>query len=89
MSGSATLSEEEKLEMLQDAKDIQRGKVFMAVRTKSQKGTLDEYIDFLSQHIELIEFVSSERITTKLRPLKNVQFCSSSRKTRILNAGIH
>jgi len=23
------------------------------------------------------------------RPLKNVQFCSSSRKAKILNAGIH
>jgi len=24
-----------------------------------------------------------------MRPLKNVQFCSSSRKAKILNAGIH
>ena len=65
MSGSEILSKEEKREMLQDAKDVQRGKVFMAARTKSQKGTLDEYIEFLSDNMGLIEFKPSERIAAK------------------------
>jgi len=31
----------------------------------------------------------SENSHPAARPLKNVQFCSSSRKTKILNVGIH
>ncbi|MBC8199219.1 MAG: hypothetical protein H8E80_04125 [Desulfobacteraceae bacterium] len=53
--------------MLQDAKNVQRGKVFMAARTKSQEGSLDEYIDFLSDNMELIEFVPSKRITYQFK----------------------
>jgi hypothetical protein len=67
MSGSATLSKYEKHEMLQDAKNVRRGKVFMAARIKSQEGSLDEYIDFLSDNMELIEFVPSKRITYQFK----------------------
>jgi len=67
MSGSVVLSEEEKGEMLQDARDTERGKGFFAARSKSQEGSIDEYIDFLSENIEWIEFVPSKRITINFK----------------------
>ena len=67
MSGSATLSKYEKHEMLQDAKNVRRGKVFMAARIKSKEGSLDEYINFLSDNMELIEFLPSKRITYQFK----------------------
>lgn len=48
MNGSSVLSEKEKREMLQDAKDLKRGQAFLAARLTSQKGSIDDYIDFLS-----------------------------------------
>jgi len=33
--------------------------------------------------------ITGKKPTYKPRPLKNVQFCSSSRKAKILTAGIH
>lgn len=67
MSGLVVLSEEEKQEMLKDARNIERGKGFFAARLKSQEGSIDEYIDFLSQNIELIDFVPSKQITIKYK----------------------
>ena len=67
MSGSGVLSEEEKQEMLQDAKDLRRKDSFLAARLKSQQGTIDEYIDFLSQNMEWIEFTPSRRVTTHFK----------------------
>jgi len=67
MNGSAVLSEEEKREMLQDARDLERGKAFLATRINSQQGSIDDYIDFVSQHIGLIEFVCSKRVTTSFK----------------------
>jgi len=67
MSGSKTLRDDERREMLEDAKDIHRAKVFMAARIKSQQGSMDEYIDFLSENFELIEFIPTKRITTKYK----------------------
>ena len=64
MNGSARLSEEEKQEMLQDAKDLDRRDSFLAARLKSQEGTIDEYIDFLSQNIGCIEFKPSRNVAT-------------------------
>jgi len=61
------LSDEEKLEMVQDANDVNRGKVFLAARQKSQEGGLDEYIEFLSQNLEIIEFKPSKWITNNFK----------------------
>ena len=51
MNGSAKLSDEEKQEMLQDAKNSDRSKVFHSARIMSQHGSLDDYIAFLSENI--------------------------------------
>jgi len=67
MSGFAVLSEEEKREMLQDAKDLERGKAFLAARMNSQQGSIDDYIEFLSQNMGLVELVCSKRVTTSLK----------------------
>lgn len=67
MSGSKTLSDDEKREMLEDMRDVQRANVFMAARLKSQEGSMDEYIDFLSENIELIKLVPTRWITTKYK----------------------
>ena len=64
MTGSKTLSDDEKREMLEDIKNVQRAHVFMAARLKSQEGSMDEYIDFLSENIEFIELVPTRWITT-------------------------
>jgi len=53
--------------MLKDARDAERGKGFFAARLKSREGSIDEYIDILSQNIELIDFVPSKRIITKYK----------------------
>jgi hypothetical protein len=55
MSGSAILSEAEKAEMLQDATDVSRGRAFEAARRRSHEGSLDDYIEFLSQNMEFVE----------------------------------
>jgi len=52
MSGSIKLSEEEKQEMVLDAKNGNRAKAFHSARILSQKGSLDDYIDFLSENIK-------------------------------------
>jgi hypothetical protein len=67
MNGSARLSEEEKQEMLQDAKDLDRRDSFLAARLKSQEGTIDEYIEFLSQNIACIQFTPSRKVTTDFK----------------------
>ena len=67
MNGSARLSEEEKQEMLQDAKDLDRRDSFLAARLKSQEGTIDDYIEFLSQNMGWIEFIPSRKVTTNFR----------------------
>jgi hypothetical protein len=46
------------------AKDVKRRKAFLKARLKSQEGSIDEHIDFLSQNMELIEFVPSKWVTT-------------------------
>jgi len=63
MSGSIKLSEEERQEMIEDAKNVKRGKVFHSARVLSQKGSLDEYIDFLSENMDSIPFISTKRKT--------------------------
>ena len=63
MSGSEILSNEEEREMIEDARDVNRGKAFEAARLRSQEGSLDEYIDFLSENMKLFELAPSKRIT--------------------------
>jgi len=63
MSGFAVLSEEEKREMIQDAKDPERRKAFLAARMNSQEGSIDDYIEFLSQNMGFVELVCSKRVT--------------------------
>jgi len=53
MSGLSVLTEEEKREMLQDARDPSRKAAFAAAQRLSHEGSLDDYIDFLSENMEL------------------------------------
>ena len=52
MNGSIKLTDEEKLEMIEDARNVSRSRAFQAARMTAQKGSLDDYIDFLSHNIE-------------------------------------
>jgi len=61
------LTDEERLEMIEDARDISRSKAFQAARMTTQKGSLDDYIDFLSQNIEWVKVVPTKRITTNYK----------------------
>jgi hypothetical protein len=63
MSGLKKLTDEEKNEMFEDGKDIMRGMIFQKARMKTQEGDLDDYIDFLSQNMGLIELLPTKRIT--------------------------
>jgi hypothetical protein len=67
MNGSIKLTDEEKLEMIEDARNVSRSRVFQAARMTSQKGNLDDYIDFLSQNIEWVKLVPTKRITTNYK----------------------
>ncbi len=67
MSGSLILSDDEKQEMIEDAKDMQRGNVFNAARVLSQIGSIDDYIDFLSENMDLVQFEPSRRMTRNFK----------------------
>ena len=67
MNGSLKLTDKERLEMIEDARNTSRSKVFQAARMTSQKGSLDDYIDFLSQNIEWVKVVPTKRITTNYK----------------------
>ena len=67
MNGSMKLTDEERLEMIEDARNISRSRVFQAARIISQKGSLDDYIDFLSQNIEWVKVVPTKRISTNYK----------------------
>ena len=54
MSGSKVLTEQEKREMRQDARDPSRKAAFAAAQRLSHEGSLDDYINFLSEHMELV-----------------------------------
>ena len=67
MSGSIKLSDDEKQEMIEDAKDLNRGKLFNVARLLNQRGSLDDYIDFLSENMGLVPFTLSRRITKNFK----------------------
>lgn len=67
MNGSIKLTDEEKLEMIEDARNISRSRAFQAARITTQEGSLDDYIDFLSQNIEWVKVVPTKRITTNYK----------------------
>jgi len=67
MNGSIKLTDEEKFEMIEDAGNISRSRAFQAARMTAQKGSLDDYIDFLSQNIEWVKVVPTKRITTNFK----------------------
>jgi hypothetical protein len=67
MNGSIRLNDSEKKEMMEDAKDKKRGKIFNAARYLSQQGSLDDYIDFLSENMGLARFVPSKKITNNFK----------------------
>lgn len=54
MSGSRILTEEERRQMLDDARDSGRRAAFAAAQQLSHEGGLDDYIDFLSQNMNLV-----------------------------------
>jgi hypothetical protein len=54
MSGSVQLSEQEKAEMLEDARSAERRASFRAARQATQTGTLDDFIDFLSENMPFV-----------------------------------
>jgi hypothetical protein len=67
MNGSTRLSDQEKREMREDAHDVERAKVFRAARVNSQTGSLDAYINFLSENMELFDFVPTRRNTANYK----------------------
>ena len=67
MNGSIKLTDEEKFEMIEDARNVTRSRVFQAARMTSEKGNLDDYIDFLSQNIEWVKVIPTKRITTNYK----------------------
>ena len=67
MNGSKKLSDEEKQEMLKDSKDFERRRAFNAARILSDQGSLDDYIEFLSEHIPFFNVIPTKRITTNFK----------------------
>jgi len=67
MTGSTQITDAEKQEMREDASDSQRKLAFFMAREYSQKGNLDDYIDFLSENMQYLNLSPAPRITTNYK----------------------
>jgi len=67
MTGSIQITDIEIKEMLEDASDMDRRVAFFKAREHSQKGTLDDYIDFLSNNIQYLDLSPTPRITNEYK----------------------
>jgi len=67
MNGSRILSDEEKQEMLRDANSASRKEAFLKARASSQRGSLDDYIEFISNNMEAVPIFLARHITEDFR----------------------
>lgn len=67
MVGSMKISTTEKNEMRRDAEDFRRREVFRMAHDLSQRGNLDDYIDFLSENMPFFKTNASMRITSNYK----------------------
>lgn len=67
MKGSIRITEIEKQEMREDATDPKRREVFRLARESSQSGSLDDYIDFLSENMEYLNLSPTPKITSNYK----------------------
>ncbi len=67
MTGSIQITEIEKQEMREDAADMKRGIAFLEARKYSQKGSLDDYIDFLSENMQYLNLSPTPKITNNYK----------------------
>ena len=63
MSGSPRLKDEERQEMLLDAQDRPRGEAFLALKDRCHTGTIDEYIEILSDNMGSFHLFPSKKIS--------------------------
>jgi hypothetical protein len=67
MNGLTRLSEQEKKEMVDDSKNLGRGTAFYSARILSENGSLDDFIDFISENIQFFKMEPSIRITSNFK----------------------
>ncbi|MBW1963110.1 MAG: hypothetical protein JRJ04_16845 [Deltaproteobacteria bacterium] len=67
MTGSIKITEIEKQEMREDAANMKRRIAFCKAREYSQKGSLDDYIDFLSENMEYLNLSPTPKITNNYK----------------------
>ena len=67
MNGSMKLTDEERLEMIEDARNFSRSKAFQAARMTAHKGSLDDYIDFLSENMKWVKVNATKRMSTNFK----------------------